>query len=61
MKVRRVIVATNIAETSITIPGVAYVIDSGYKKAKEYVYRTSGGDFFFFSSFEPLFHNSPDA
>ena len=40
---RRVIVATNIAETSITIPGVAYVVDTGYKKEKEYIFRTSGG------------------
>ena len=42
--VRRIIVSTNIAETSITIPGVAYVIDTGYKKEKEYMYRTSGGN-----------------
>lgn len=42
---RRVIVATNIAETSLTIPGVAYVIDTGYKKEKEYIFRTSGGKF----------------
>ena len=35
-------VATNIAETSITIPGVVYVIDTGYKKEKEYVHRSSG-------------------
>ncbi|WVF68149.1 hypothetical protein IAT40_002912 [Kwoniella sp. CBS 6097] len=39
---RRVIVATNIAETSMTIPGVAYVVDTGYKKEKEYIYRASG-------------------
>ena len=40
---RRAVVATNIAETSITIPGVSYVIDTGYKKEKEYIFRTSGG------------------
>jgi HrpA-like RNA helicase len=39
---RRIVVATNIAETSITIPGVVYVIDTGYKKEKEYVHRSSG-------------------
>jgi HrpA-like RNA helicase len=43
-KTRRVIVATNIAETSITIPGVAYVVDTGFKKEKEYIFRTSGGE-----------------
>ncbi|RXK41757.1 ATP-dependent RNA helicase prh1 [Tremella mesenterica] len=40
--VRRVIVATNIAETSMTIPGVTVVIDTGYKKEKEYIFRNSG-------------------
>ncbi|TXT06105.1 hypothetical protein VHUM_03578 [Vanrija humicola] len=39
---RRVVVATNIAETSLTIPGVGFVIDSGYKKEKEFIYRASG-------------------
>ncbi|ORY35839.1 P-loop containing nucleoside triphosphate hydrolase protein [Naematelia encephala] len=39
---RRIIVATNIAETSMTIPGVSFVVDSGYKKEKEYIFRPSG-------------------
>ena len=26
---RRIVLATNVAETSVTIPGIVYVIDSG--------------------------------
>ncbi|CAH0775215.1 unnamed protein product [Bemisia tabaci] len=31
---RKIVVATNIAETSVTIPGIAYVIDCGFQKLK---------------------------
>lgn len=34
---RKVILSTNIAETSVTIPGVKYVVDSGMAKEKEYL------------------------
>lgn len=33
---RRVVVATNIAETSITLPGIKYVIDTGVVKIKNF-------------------------
>ncbi|KAM3358538.1 putative pre-mRNA-splicing factor ATP-dependent RNA helicase DEAH4 isoform X2 [Capsicum galapagoense] len=33
---RRFIVSTNIAETSLTVDGVVYVIDSGYVKQRQY-------------------------
>ena len=33
---RKVIVATNIAETSITLDGVAFVVDSCLTKVKQY-------------------------
>ena len=37
---RKVIVATNIAETSLTIPGIRYVIDSGLARMSRYNPRT---------------------
>jgi ATP-dependent helicase HrpA len=37
---RKVIVATNIAETSITIPGIKYVIDTGLARISRYAPRS---------------------
>ena len=37
---RRVILATNVAETSVTIPGIRAVIDSGLARLSRYVHRT---------------------
>ncbi len=36
----RVVLATNVAETSITVPGIRYVIDPGYARISRYSYRT---------------------
>jgi ATP-dependent RNA helicase DHX8/PRP22 len=33
---RKAVLATNIAETSLTIPGVRHVVDTGYVKARSY-------------------------
>ena len=48
---RLVVLATNVAETSITIPGIRYVIDSG--RAKERVYNSKNGIQSFDVSFIP--------
>jgi ATP-dependent helicase HrpA len=36
---RRLVLATNVAETSLTVPGVRYVIDSGLARIKRYSVR----------------------
>jgi ATP-dependent helicase HrpA len=38
--VRTIIVATNVAETSITIPGIRYVVDTGLARISRYTPRT---------------------
>ena len=37
---RKIIVATNVAETSITIPGIKYVVDSGLARISRYLPRS---------------------
>ncbi len=36
---RRVVLATNVAETSLTVPRIRYVVDTGYARLKRYSYR----------------------
>jgi len=37
---RKVVLATNVAETSITVPGIAYVIDPGLARISRYSFRS---------------------
>ncbi len=37
---RRIILATNVAETSLTVPGIKYVIDTGTARISRYSHRT---------------------
>ena len=37
---RRIILSTNVAETSLTVPGITYVIDSGLARISRYSQRT---------------------
>ena len=37
---RRVVLATNVAETSLTIPGIVYVVDAGVARVNRYSVRT---------------------
>ncbi|MEU8741575.1 ATP-dependent RNA helicase HrpA [Streptomyces halstedii] len=38
--VRRIVLATNVAETSLTVPGIKYVIDPGTARISRYSHRT---------------------
>lgn len=37
---RRVVLSTNVAETSLTVPGIRYVVDSGRARVSRYSYRS---------------------
>ena len=37
---RRVVLSTNVAETSLTVPGIHYVVDTGYARVSRYSHRT---------------------
>ncbi len=37
---RRIVLATNVAETSLTVPGIRYVVDVGLARISRYSYRT---------------------
>ncbi|NHC13737.1 ATP-dependent RNA helicase HrpA [Motilibacter deserti] len=37
---RRVVLATNVAETSLTVPGIKYVVDPGTARVSRYSFRT---------------------
>lgn len=39
-KGRRIIIATNVAETALTVPNIRYVIDSGFARMSRYSYRS---------------------
>ena len=36
----RIVLATNVAETSLTVPGIKYVVDAGTARVKRYSYRS---------------------
>lgn len=36
---QRIVLATNVAETSLTVPGIRYVVDAGLARVKRYSYR----------------------
>jgi ATP-dependent helicase HrpA len=36
---RRIVLATNVAETSLTVPGIRFVVDTGLARVKRYSYR----------------------
>lgn len=39
-KSRRIVIATNVAETSLTVPNIHYVIDPGFARISRYSYRS---------------------
>jgi ATP-dependent helicase HrpA len=39
LNARRIVLATNVAETSLTVPGIRFVVDTGLARVKRYSYR----------------------
>ena len=37
---RRIVIATNVAETALTVPGIRYVVDLGFARISRYSYRS---------------------
>ncbi len=37
---RRVVLSTNVAETSLTVPGIRYVVDAGFARISRYSFKT---------------------
>jgi ATP-dependent helicase HrpA len=37
---RRIVLATNVAETSLTVPGIRYVVDTGFARISRYSHRS---------------------
>jgi ATP-dependent helicase HrpA len=42
-RLRRIVLATNVAETSLTVPGIRHVIDTGLARISRYSHRTKVG------------------
>ena len=58
---RRIVLATNVAETSLTVPGIKYVIDTGLARVKRYSARQKWSSFMSKKSPKPPPANAPAA
>jgi HrpA-like RNA helicase len=58
---RRIVLATNVAETSLTVPGIRYVIDTGLARVNRYSYRNKVEQLQIEKSRVPRLTSAPDA